>query len=454
MSRKKRVVFIHPDLGIGGAERLVVDAAVGLQDLGHSVTIFTSHRDPEHCFDEARDGTLDVRVRGNSIFPPNILTRFSILCAILRQLHLVLQIYFSGELTALDPDAFFIDQLSACTPLLRFFQPNTRIIFYCHFPDKLLAQRKNWVKRLYRVSFDAWESWTTGLSDSIVVNSNFTKAVFGNAFPTLRSRIPEVIYPCVETRQAENKAQYGKREETKPLWPAKKVLLSINRFERKKDIGLALRAFAALRDTEREGVRLVIAGGYDNRVLENVSYHAELVVLADSLKLKPATCKNLVTALSIPDDIDVLFLHSVPASLKATLLANAKILIYTPSNEHFGIVPLEAMLAGVPVLAANSGGPLETVTEGHSGWLRPADFVVLWTDVLRNVLCGMSEMELRAMGDAGRERVMSEFSERRMAETLDSQIEQMIKAPRQPLLTLQSSLFSMGFLSLSTSLLA
>jgi hypothetical protein len=52
----KTIVFLHPDLGIGGAERLVVDAAVGLQKRGHKVVIFTSHCDPGHCFDEARDG--------------------------------------------------------------------------------------------------------------------------------------------------------------------------------------------------------------------------------------------------------------------------------------------------------------------------------------------------------------------------------------------------------------
>lgn len=55
-SNVRNVVFFHPDLGIGGAERLVVDAAVGLQNKGHKVTIFTSHCDPKHCFDEARDG--------------------------------------------------------------------------------------------------------------------------------------------------------------------------------------------------------------------------------------------------------------------------------------------------------------------------------------------------------------------------------------------------------------
>ena len=52
----KTIVFLHPDLGIGGAERLVIDAAVGLQKRGHKVVIFTSHCDPTHCFDEARDG--------------------------------------------------------------------------------------------------------------------------------------------------------------------------------------------------------------------------------------------------------------------------------------------------------------------------------------------------------------------------------------------------------------
>jgi alpha-1,3/alpha-1,6-mannosyltransferase len=46
---------------IGGAERLIVDAAVGLQNLGHTVEIYTSHHDPAHCFDETRDGGLYAR---------------------------------------------------------------------------------------------------------------------------------------------------------------------------------------------------------------------------------------------------------------------------------------------------------------------------------------------------------------------------------------------------------
>jgi hypothetical protein len=59
--KKQHTVFFHPDLGIGGAERLVVDAAVALQERGHKVTIFTSHCDPQHCFAAAYAWTRQLR---------------------------------------------------------------------------------------------------------------------------------------------------------------------------------------------------------------------------------------------------------------------------------------------------------------------------------------------------------------------------------------------------------
>ena len=55
------MVAAHLLISVGGAERLVIDAAVGLQEGGHNVTIYTSHCDPKHCFDEARDGKAPDR---------------------------------------------------------------------------------------------------------------------------------------------------------------------------------------------------------------------------------------------------------------------------------------------------------------------------------------------------------------------------------------------------------
>ncbi|KAI4645701.1 Alpha-1,3-mannosyltransferase-like protein [Alternaria ventricosa] len=440
---KEHVVFFHPDLGIGGAERLVIDAAVGLQNRGHKVTIFTSHCDPAHCFDEARDGTLDVRVRGNTIVPAAFLGRFAILCAILRQVHLILQIaLFTEELPSLAPSSFFVDQLSAGIPLLRFLQPRPRVIFYCHFPDKLLAKKGGLLKTLYRGPFDWLESWSTGCSDTIVVNSNFTKSIFSEAFPSLKHREPGVVYPCVDINAG------GSVEEVTPLWKNKKVLLSINRFEKKKDVALAIRAFAGLSPKEREDARLVIAGGYDPRVAENVSTYTELCELADSLKLKHATAKTVITAQAIPDDISVLFLHSVPNAFKATLLSTSRLLVYTPLHEHFGIVPLEAMLVGTPVLAANEGGPTETVISGQTGWLRDVTKVQDWTEVMRIALeDGEGEERLREMGKWGRERVIAEFSKEKLAERLEMEIKNMkSKSMRPPLMPFAAVILAVGLM--------
>ncbi|KAF2703594.1 glycosyltransferase family 4 protein [Pleomassaria siparia CBS 279.74] len=440
-TQPQNIVFFHPDLGIGGAERLVIDAAVGLQNRGHKVTIFTSYCDPTHCFDEARDGTLDVRVRGNSIVPSTFLGRFAILCAILRQMHLIIAITLSGELTKLKPASFFIDQLSAGIPLLRFFQPNVRIIFYCHFPDKLLAKKGGVLKTLYRGPFDWLESWSTGCSDTIVVNSKFTKSVFGEAFPGLKHREPGVIYPCVDISAGDGV------EEIKPLWGKKKVLLSINRFEKKKDVALAIKAYAGLSPGERKDTRLVIAGGYDPRVPENVSTYTELCELADSLHLLHATAKTIITAQAIPDGIAVLFLHSVPNAFKSTLLSTSRLLVYTPRNEHFGIVPLEAMLAGTPVLAANEGGPTETVVSGQTGWLRDVSKVPEWTEVMRIAIeDGEGEERLKEMGKWGRERVVSEFSKEKMAERIESEMTGMKKVARPTVIPFSVAVLAVGIM--------
>jgi alpha-1,3/alpha-1,6-mannosyltransferase len=168
-------------------------------------------------------------------------------------------------------------------------------------------------------------------------------------------------------------------------------------------------------------------------VQENVVYHQELVDLAESLKLKTATTKTIVTALNVPDDVDVLFLLSVPSTLKDMLLNSARLLVYTPSNEHFGIVPLEAMLAGTPVLAANTGGPLETVVDGQTGWLRPPDDTEKWTEVMDKVLHKMSDKDMKDMGRAGIKRVKAEFSDVKMAERFDKLINGMAGAGRKSL---------------------
>ena len=165
-------------------------------------------------------------------------------------------------------------------------------------------------------------------------------------------------------------------------------------------------------------------------------YHKELCALANSLELKHATAKTVVSALAVPSDIDVLFLLSVPNSFKRSLLSSASLLIYTPRNEHFGIVPLEAMLTGVPVLAANEGGPTETVLDGETGWLRDVKEVGDWTAIMRSIVTGAIPSEvLHTMGHEGRNRVRELFSKTKMASRFELEINDIMKVKRPPVIT-------------------
>lgn len=133
----------------------------------------------------------------------------------------------------------------------------------------------------------------------------------------------------------------------------------------------------------------------------------------------------------MPPSASVIFLLSVPNALKAALLRTARLLVYTPAGEHFGIVPLEAMLARVPVLAANTGGPVETVVDGKTGWLRDPTDANAWSAVVRRAIA-MTPTEANIMGRHGAERVKAEFARERMAERLDNIVDEITDPRRTP----------------------
>jgi len=372
-----RVVFIHPDLGIGGAERLVVDSSLALQVKDHSTVIVTAHHERSHCFTETISGECEVVCLGDWL-PRDIMGRCQALCASIRMVYITLYV-----MLVLQADVVIVDQVSTPLPLLR--AAGFPTIFYCHYPDLLLSTGRSFLKSLYRVPLDWLEQTTTGTADTVLVNSNFTRGVFRETFQRLSHIQPQVLYPSLAMHMFEGK---GSRPEQVPEDTSVTTFLSINRYERKKNIGLAIRAFAKL---PRGKSRLIVAGGYDSRVLENVEHHQELVELAESL--------------SVSDR--VIFLRSFSDEEKVWLLKRSSCLVYTPAGEHFGIVPLESMYCRTPVIAVNSGGPMETVLHETTGWLCEGD-PDQFSAVMRRIVGG--EVSLDKMGEAGHERVMENFS--------------------------------------------
>ncbi|KAE9394727.1 mannosyltransferase [Gymnopus androsaceus JB14] len=445
-----RIAFIHPDLGIGGAERLVVDAALGLQNLGHQVDIYTSHHDPNHCFEETKDGRLTVH---NIVppFPREINGKFHILFAHLRQIHLTTYLLSPG---APKYDVFFVDQLSTCLPILRTVG-HTRVVFYCHFPDKLLAngefiedsaaraqrdlQKGGLLKRIYRYPMDWLEESTTRQADVILANSQFTGRVFKDNFPSIQVT-PKVVYPGINIAAYEATEQLNQDPEVSAVISDRPTLVSLNRFEKKKNAALAVESFARLRakDPNSSDLRLVLGGGYDPRLEDNM---LTLYSLIDLVSKTHSLTYNVITpsspqAVKIPplnttstNPAVVFLLNFTTAQRTALLTAPSTIgLLYTPANEHFGIVPVEGMICGVPVLACDSGGPVESIVdmppEERTGWLR-APKPELWSEALGEIV-QLSEEERLRMRQRAKKRARDLFGMEAMAKGIEESLKEAV----------------------------
>jgi starch synthase len=82
--------------------------------------------------------------------------------------------------------------------------------------------------------------------------------------------------------------------------------------------------------------------------------------------------------------------------------------------EPFGLINLEAMACGTPVVASRVGGIPEVVVDGETGWLvEPGDATALG-QALREALADPERA--RRMGEAGRRRVEAHFSWDRIAD--------------------------------------
>jgi glycosyltransferase involved in cell wall biosynthesis len=133
-----------------------------------------------------------------------------------------------------------------------------------------------------------------------------------------------------------------------------------------------------------------------------------LLVGGDSYGLSPAYARSLphlVRRLGLEGDVTL----TGEVADAGPYIEQMDILVNASDPEPFGIVLLEAMARGVPVVAVNSGGPAEFIEHGRSGWLARSGEPQALADALQPLL-GSPE-ERKRIGAAGRERYLAHFTD-------------------------------------------
>jgi len=98
----------------------------------------------------------------------------------------------------------------------------------------------------------------------------------------------------------------------------------------------------------------------------------------------------------------------------------ADVVIYTTiGDEPFGLVPVEAMASGVPTIVTRSGGLVEGVVDGKTGFIIDKDEQTIPAQLAARIVELFSHEGLAGeFGSAGRRRAVEVFDKKRMAADL------------------------------------
>lgn len=214
-------------------------------------------------------------------------------------------------------------------------KPKTIHICYCHAPSRFLwdwyfnyldENRIKWIKKIFAVPFlhylRMWDKSASERVDYFIANSSNT----ADKIKKFYGKDSAVIYPPVSVDEFK-----AKEKNEKAKIKTKDYFLIISRLSAYKNIDIVVEAFNKLE------LPLVVIGdgGEKNR-------------------LKKIAKKNIEFPGFLPDEE------------LARYYQNCQAFIF-PTEDDFGIAPVEAMFFGKPVLAYRKGGALETIAEGITG---------------------------------------------------------------------------------------
>ncbi len=227
-----------------------------------------------------------------------------------------------------------------------------------------------------------WERLNTERADLVMVTSRYCAAVAQREYGVPEERLAVVPEPIDLDAWDELFARAARRDASGG------VVLSVARMYRRKRIEDLLRAAAISRDRSVAAQVRIVGRGPEWPAIERL--HVELG-LGDSVQ----------------------FLGDVSRERLAEEYVNADVFCLPSVQEGFGIVFLEAMAAGLPVLACRAAAVPEVVLDGITGVLVPPRDPPALAEALAALL--RDGERARSLGQMGRARVAA-FTPRRVAE--------------------------------------
>jgi glycosyltransferase involved in cell wall biosynthesis len=350
----------------------------------HDWTIFTSHYYPEQTYPELRE--LDIVELSHVSVSRKYSAVSNAAVTILRQ-----KIELEGY------DALVVSS-EGLGDLITFRNHSVPVVCYCHTPMKVIHDqftRKRYLEQhrgvapafyifsgLFRmIDKLAWKHY-----QYVFCNSEEVKNRILSARLTTPEKV-EILHPGLDTTVMKPSGRYDE------------YFLVAGRIKWFKNIELAIDSFREFKKLKPEfkNFKLRIAGRVEPRSEE---YFSKLQLLAGG--------SGDVVFQRNPSDEELL------ASYRSCYA-----LIFPSLNEDWGMVPLEAMGFGKPVISVNRGGPAESVIEGVTGYLVEPETGAFVDAMAR--LAGDPDLN-RKLGEAGA-REVQKYDWGHFVERMDSYLD-------------------------------
>jgi D-inositol-3-phosphate glycosyltransferase len=207
------------------------------------------------------------------------------------------------------------------------------------------------------------EAEIIGCADAVCVSCPAEAAQFRRLYGEPAGRL-EIVAPAVEHAFFAPGERSGARRAL-DLPADRPVLLFVGRIQPLKGPDVAVRTLAEL---GRSDTLLLVVGGASGREGDRAA--DELRTLADELGVAQ----------------QVRFVPPQPHHILSTYYRAADAVLVPSRSESFGLVALEAMACGIPVVASAVGGLLSLVDHGETGFLVPDRDPAEFARYLREIL--------------------------------------------------------------------